>query len=57
MHLTGVKPIPDGDTITYTLFDADNGKIRKYPAKYNRFPIPVDEILRNGKMEQFEEWK
>jgi hypothetical protein len=57
MHLTGVKPVQSGDTITYTLFDADNGKIRKYPTKYNRFPIPVNELLRNGKMEQFEEWK
>ena len=38
-------------------FDADNGKVRKYPAKYNRFPIPNDEIQRNGAITQFDEWK
>ncbi len=57
MHLTGVKPVDVGGVVTYKAFDADNGKIRKYPAKYDRFPVPSDEIQRNAKMEQFDEWK
>ena len=57
MHLTGVKPVDKDGVTTYVKFDADNGKVRKYPAKYNRFPIPNDEIQRNGALSQFDEWK
>lgn len=56
-HLTGVKPVDKDGVTTYVKFNADNGKVRKYPAKYDRFPIPIEEIQRNGSISQFEEWK
>lgn len=44
-------------TFIYNQVDADNGKKRVYPEKYNRFPIPVTELQRNPAIQQFDEWK
>ncbi|CAL1519478.1 RagB/SusD family nutrient uptake outer membrane protein [Chitinophaga sp. MM2321] len=57
-NVTGTKVTKNGDgTFSYVEVDSDNGKKRVYPEKYNRFPIPVDEIQKNPLMEQFDEWK
>lgn len=58
VNVTGTKIVKSAaGTFTYQQVDADNGKKRVYPEKYNRFPIPVTEIQRNPLMEQFDEWK
>lgn len=44
-------------SLNYALIDADNGRKRVYPEKYNRFPIPIAELQRNPNVEQFNEWK
>jgi hypothetical protein len=57
----GVKPtrtMENGEVkFSYELVDADNGRTRVYPEKYNRFPIPLTELQRNEMIEQFDEWK
>lgn len=47
----------DEATFNYELVDADNGKKRVFPERYNRFPIPSVELQRNPLIEQFPEWK
>ncbi|WP_207422841.1 RagB/SusD family nutrient uptake outer membrane protein [Desertivirga brevis] len=57
-NVTGTKITRNANgTFTYEQVDADNGKKRIYPARYNRFPIPASEIQRNPLIEQFDEWK
>ena len=56
VHWTGIQPVNDGGEIAYVKKDADNGKVRHYPAKYARFPIPLSEVQRNPKIDQFPEW-
>lgn len=57
-NAVGTKITKLGDnTFRYEQVNADNGKKRYYPEKYNRFPVPVTEIQRNPLMEQFDEWK
>lgn len=57
-HVDGVKITKGAQgTFTYQIVDADNKRTRVYPEKYNRFPIPLTEIQRNAKVEQFDEWK
>lgn len=56
-HLTGVKPVKQGSTVTYQIIDCDNGRTRIYLDKYRRFPIPYTEIKANKLIEQFEEWR
>lgn len=54
----GTKITKNGaGSFTYERVDADNGKKRIYPERYNRFPIPATEIQRNPMIEQFDEWK
>lgn len=57
-NVFGIKITKKTDgTFSYAAVDSDDGKKRFYPEKYNRFPIPVLELQRNPKMEQFAEWK
>ncbi len=56
-HLTGVKPVKQGASVTYQIIDCDNGRTRIYLDKYYRFPIPYTEIKANKLIEQFEEWR
>lgn len=56
--MTGVKPTKMADgSYSYELIDCDNGKLRVYLDKYQRFPIPYTEIQSNNLVEQFPEWK
>lgn len=57
IHLTGVKPVKSGSSTTYEIVDCDNGRTRIYLDKYDRFPIPYNEIKANKLIEQFEEWR
>lgn len=57
-HVEGVKITKAAEgKFNYQLVDADNGRTRVYPEKYNRFPIPIAEIQRNPNIQQFDEWK
>lgn len=56
-NVSGIKVTKSGDNYTYEKIDADNGKKRVFPEKYYRFPIPLTEIQRNDKIQQFDEWK
>lgn len=53
----GLKIIKNDDgTFTYSYVEVDNQNL-DYPAKMNRFPIPLKEIENNREIEQFAEWK
>lgn len=56
VHWTAIQPVSEGDEIFYVKKDADNGKVRRYPAKFDRFPIPLSEVQRNPNIDQFPEW-
>lgn len=56
-HMKGVKPTKVGDSFEYQIVDCDAGSTRVYLEKYNRFPIPLEELQQNTACEQFDEWK
>ena len=56
-HMKGVKPTKVGDSFEYQLVDCDGGSTRVYLEKYNRFPVPLEELQQNTSCEQFDEWK
>lgn len=58
VNMHGVKPVKVGDNqFTYEVVDIDGGKKRVWYDRYNRFPIPIEEIQQNTSIEQFDEWK
>lgn len=56
MH--GVRPIKVAENqFKYEVVDIDGGKKRVWYDRYNRFPIPIEEIQQNTSIQQFDEWK
>ncbi|WEK35637.1 MAG: RagB/SusD family nutrient uptake outer membrane protein [Candidatus Pseudobacter hemicellulosilyticus] len=57
-NVTGTRITKKTDgSFTYQQVDADNGRKRLYPERYNRFPIPSSEISTNLLIDQYDEWK
>ena len=58
VNMHGVRPIKVAENqFKYEVVDIDGGKKRVWYDRYNRFPIPIEEIQQNTSIQQFDEWK
>lgn len=58
VKMRGVKPVKISDgAFRYEVVNCDGANTRLYLDKYDRFPIPLQELQQNGAIQQFDEWK